>query len=317
MKGFINLTHTNNGKISKTRTELLAELNKQIDNIKNTFYDKNEIQQLIANLSGIQFQVVDKLPIENILTNVIYLVKITDTEEQNIYDEYMYINGSWEKIGSTGIKLDNIYTKEQTDDLLLDTHKQILLGADGIVEEKVYNFTVESANSYLPYKTNGTKFLVDLHLPIVGDLDLTKKVAITFGDTVYYVYNILKGHEPATIGDLSQVDKYNNAIGYRFIVEMTFFENSDIVGFAIIPTISMSDVLSLDSDEMDNYVTDGGLSQGQLAICNKVNINGYIQGALYKFNIMYPDTYSWIELGGGIKLSDLPTIEEIPDDEEE
>ena len=178
----------------------------------------------------------------------------------------------------------------------VNAHKQILIGGEGVLESNRYHFTIENASSYMDYRTNLTKFLVDLNLAIVGDLDSSKEVAITFGDTTYYVFNILKGNEHATIGDLQQVDKYNNAIGYRFITEMTFFETSDAVGFAIIPTISMSDILALDSDQMDNYMADGGLTQGQLAVCNNVITNGYDVGALYRFDIEYPSTYSWTKL---------------------
>lgn len=174
--------------------------------------------------------------------------------------------------------------------------KQLVLGADGVLNGNIYSFTVQDANSYLGYRTNLTKFLVDLHLPIAGAIDTTKEVAITFGDTTYYVFNILKGMEHATIGDLNQVDKYNNETGYRFIAEMTFFETNDVVGFAIIPTISMSDILALDSDQMDNYMADGGLTQGQLAMCKKVITNGYDVGAVYRFDVQYPNTYSWTQI---------------------
>lgn len=176
------------------------------------------------------------------------------------------------------------------------SRKQLLLGADGVLNGNYYVFTVQNAEDFAEYKTNLTKFLMDLHLPIVGALDTKKEVAITFGNTTYYVYNILRGNDKATIGDLQQVDKYNNATGYRFITEMTFFETTDFVGFAIIPTISMSDVLALDSDQMDNYMADGGLTQGQLAICKKVLTNGYTEGAIYRFDVVYPDTYSWMKV---------------------
>lgn len=179
----------------------------------------------------------------------------------------------------------------------LNAQKHILIGGDGVLQGNVYNFTIQNADSYIAYRTNLTKFLVDLNLAIVGDLDKTKEVAITFGDTTYYLFNILKGTEHATIGDLQQVERYNNATGYRFITEMTFFQTSDLVGFAVIPTISVSDILSLDSDQMDDYMADGGLSQGQLAVCNKVINNGYDEGAIYRFDITYPNTYSWTQLG--------------------
>lgn len=319
MKGFINLTHTNNGKIEKTKDELQNKIQTEINSVRADFYNKEQINELISGLSSIQVIVVDVLPTANIVTNAIYLVKSNISTLQNTYEEYMYINNTWELIGTTQINLENFYDKSTIDSLLLTTHKQIILGANGVIEENVYNFTVENPESYIEYRTNGTKFLVDLHLPVVGDLDLSKEVAITFGNTVYYVYNILKGGQRITIEDLRQVNKYNNATGYRFIVEMTFFENADITGFAIIPTVSISDVLSLTSDEMDNYMAEGGLTQGQLAICKKVITNGYTEGGLYRFDITYPDTYTWTELssGGEVKFSDLPTIEEIPDDDEE
>lgn len=180
-----------------------------------------------------------------------------------------------------------------------EAQKLIIIGASGVEEQNVYNFTVSDAESYLPYRTTGTKFLVDLHFEASGDITKTKKVAITFGDTTYYVFNILKGGEPIVIGDLHQVDKYSNATGYRFITEMIFFQTTDLTGFYIIPTVSMSDILSLDSNQMDEYMADGGLTQGQLAICNKVIVNGYTVGAIYRFDISYPTTYTWTELTTG------------------
>lgn len=208
------------------------------------------------------------------------------------------------------------YVDDMQSALELSAPKEIILGAEGVGEDDVYNFTVENVDTYLPYKTNGTKFLLDLNLPLAGSLTLDNKVVITFGDTVYYLYNILKGLEHVTIRDLKQVDKYNNTTGYRFIFHATFFQNDDITGFAIIPTISMSDILSLTSDEMDTYMMDGGLTEGQIAICNSVGTaGGYTEGHLYKFEITYPSTYSWKELtqggsggnytaGNGINITD-------------
>lgn len=180
------------------------------------------------------------------------------------------------------------------DEMELTAPQELFMGADGVEETNAYVFEVQNPQSFIDYRTNKTRFLLDLHLPVVGALTLDKQVAITFGDTSYYLYNILKGNEPITIGDLRQVDKYNNATGYRFIFHATFFQNDDLTGFAIIPTISMSDVLSLSAGEMDGYMMDGGLTDGQLAICNDVGTyNAYELGALYQFLIVYPATYSW------------------------
>ena len=268
---------------------------------------------------------------------------ITMTDNDNDIVEWAYFGTAWVNVGLNGVDLSNYATKDDlnnyvdltteqdisglknfqqilvngqavvTDytlnDVYLLSKQMIILGADGVEETQVYSFTVQDAGSYLPYRTNGTKFLVDLHLPVAGDLTTSKKVAITFGDTTYYVYNILKGSEAISIGDLHQVDKYNNATGYRFITEMIFFQTSDLTGFYIVPTVSMSDILALDSEEMDNYMADGGLTQGQLAICSKVINNGYVAGALYRFDITYPSTYTWTQLyGDNAQKSQLPQI---------
>ena len=262
------------------------------------------VNELFGKMAGaIKLQVVDVLPTSNIDSNIIYLVPNKD-KVNDYYDEYVYLNNKWELIGTTKIDLSDYYTKSQIDDLVLNGHKQIILGATGVAEDGVYNFEVDNAESFMPYKTNGTKFLMDFHLPIVGDLDVTRKIAITFGNTIYYLYNILK-NEHSTAGDLRQVDKYNNQIGYRFITEITFFENPDITGFAIIPTVSMSDVLSLTSDEMDDYLADGGLNQGQLAICSKLINNGYVEGALYRYDIVYPNSYTWTILSKNYSITKL------------
>jgi hypothetical protein len=49
--------------------------------------------------------------IEHPSSNTIYLLK-TNESENNIYEEYMYINNKWELIGTTKIDLTNYVTTE-------------------------------------------------------------------------------------------------------------------------------------------------------------------------------------------------------------
>jgi hypothetical protein len=317
---FLSCTHINATleDIEEVRTTTQEILDRLVDYYtKNETYSKEEVDNLVNTIPKFGVEVVSEKPTSNISETTIYLVR-AGSESENLYDEYIYVNGQWEYLGSQRIAsgsatnvVDNLTSQSSTSalsarqgnvlyNMIVDsdkyTRKQLLLGADGVLNGDVYSFTVQDANSYLGYRTNLTKFLVDLHLPIAGAIDTTKEVAITFGDTTYYVFNILKGMEHVTIGDLNQVDKYNNETGYRFIAEMTFFETNDVVGFAIIPTISMSDILALDSDQMDNYMADGGLTQGQLAMCKKVTTNGYDVGAVYRFDVQYPNNYSWTQI---------------------
>lgn len=66
--------------------------------------------------AGMKRIIVDTLPETDIDTNAIYMVSRAEAEEQNVYDEYMYIENAWEKIGSTDVDLADYYTKEEADE---------------------------------------------------------------------------------------------------------------------------------------------------------------------------------------------------------
>ena len=53
----------------------------------------------------VKFKVVNELP-ETDTENAIYLVPVTDSTEDNLFDEYIYVDGAWEKIGSSTVAVD-------------------------------------------------------------------------------------------------------------------------------------------------------------------------------------------------------------------
>ena len=58
----------------------------------------------IAGVSTFHAEIVNSLPSTG-ASNILYLVAKTSSESGNIYDEYLYIGGAWELIGSTGMDL--------------------------------------------------------------------------------------------------------------------------------------------------------------------------------------------------------------------
>lgn len=73
----------------------------------------------LENLGNLDTQialVVNQLPTIDIKTNKIYLVRKNETGEDNAYIEYVYINGSWEKLGeyTPSIDLSEYSLKRQT-----------------------------------------------------------------------------------------------------------------------------------------------------------------------------------------------------------
>ena len=65
------------------------------------------INSAIAGITGIEFEVVQTLPTTG-RTGTIYLVS-NGGAAPNTYDEYIYYNSSWEKIGSTAVDLSHYW----------------------------------------------------------------------------------------------------------------------------------------------------------------------------------------------------------------
>lgn len=70
---------------------------------KSEVYTQAEVNDLIANISTLDIEVVTALP-DTGNPSTIYLVP-KDAETNDIYDEYLYINAKWERIGTTAIDL--------------------------------------------------------------------------------------------------------------------------------------------------------------------------------------------------------------------
>lgn len=76
---------------------------------------KKELLDAIEKASMMTRKIVDVLPTENIQTTTIYMVPTKSPSSQNIYDEYINIDGTingWELIGTTEINLEDYVKKE-------------------------------------------------------------------------------------------------------------------------------------------------------------------------------------------------------------
>lgn len=97
---------------------------------KSETYSQAQVNNLIASVNKPAFEVVDTLP-ESGEQNVIYLVKKTSSEQNDVYDEYVWITDEdgtshWEHIGSTAVDLSNYYTKSEITALLNNQKTEII-----------------------------------------------------------------------------------------------------------------------------------------------------------------------------------------------
>lgn len=71
-----------------------------------------------AITSGLNRLIVDVLPTDKIDTNTIYMLRKSEPENDNTYDEYMYINSAWEIIGSSATNMTGYVTSEEHNTLV-------------------------------------------------------------------------------------------------------------------------------------------------------------------------------------------------------
>lgn len=101
-----------------TKTEVDTALGGKAD--AATTYTKSQVDDLIAGITGVSFSVVQALPATG-EAGVIYLVSHNGSSS-DVYDEYIYVNNGFEKIGTTDVDLSGYV---QTSDLTPLTEAQI------------------------------------------------------------------------------------------------------------------------------------------------------------------------------------------------
>lgn len=77
----------------------------------DNYYTKEETDRRIDELSRLEFKVMDALP-ETGESNFIYLVPSMSSKAKNVKDEWIWVDGDWELIGSTSFKLDIIQSED-------------------------------------------------------------------------------------------------------------------------------------------------------------------------------------------------------------
>lgn len=72
-----------------------------------------EIQNQLTALPKFKITVVTELPTDLISETTIYLKKNTTETDNNMYTEYIYVDGTWEKLGEQTLNVSDIVTTQQ------------------------------------------------------------------------------------------------------------------------------------------------------------------------------------------------------------
>ena len=164
-------------KVEKTVSDLINYY------VKSDVYNKSEVRELIGAVNTLTIEVVNSLPASDISTTTIYFLKQSGT---NAYDEYVYVDNAWVKIGDTNIDLTqyetvaafntaiaNYYTQAQVDTLLDSYYTKSEVNTELAGKQDTLTFdTTPTANSTNPVTSGGVKTALD-----------AKQNALTFDST--------------------------------------------------------------------------------------------------------------------------------------
>lgn len=194
------------------------------------------LKELIDNLANLQITVVDTLPTTG-ESNIIYLVKKAGTGT-DIHDEYVYVEGNWEKIGTTDVDLSNYYTKTQVDSIK-DT-----------LDNKISNNTLSITNittngSITPESLKIQKNGVDLLDPWNGSKEGVANITV-----------------PTSLPDLNPTSQQIiDALGYR-PADASSAGSGDVTG----PTSSKDSNIVIFEGTNGKLIKDSGYNVGSFAV---------------------------------------------------
>lgn len=127
-------------------------LETSLSNVYTKTETNNAIAKAIAEVDHLSREIVETLP-ENANANVIYMVRREGGTGQDVYNEYMYINGAWEIIGDTSVdltgyaKTEDILVKSVSSDFTVTEAGQLTLNAAAAPEidgSKISNIAISN-----------------------------------------------------------------------------------------------------------------------------------------------------------------------------
>lgn len=199
-----------------------AFITKAVSNLENYYlktetYSKDEINDLVSG--DLKFEKVDSLAsVSSPSATTIYLIPASTTGTNNIYDEYLYMNRAWEKIGSSEIDLSGYLTTSEASDTYATKASLATVATSG-------KYSDLSGTPSLSYSESGTGNVITA-LSVAGhsvtvtkgitaltSYTDTKNTAGASNDTTNNLYIIGATSQTDGIQTYSKVGAYINASG--------------------------------------------------------------------------------------------------------
>lgn len=207
--------------------------------LKSETYTKAEVQSLLSAIHSVTFQKVTSLPASG-ESNVIYLVPKSGSEN-DIYDEYIFVDGNPEHIGSTQVDLSG-YVQEAP-----SNGKSYVRKNKAWAEAESYELPITTSSTLggikVGYTTSGKNYKVQT------DSNGNAYVNVPWANTTYGVST------PSSDGLMSAADKsrLDGAVVFKEITVATSLSNLSIANYSIKVTLSSASALSFASTPYEGW----------------------------------------------------------------
>ena len=177
-------------------------LDAKLTNVYTKTETNSAIAAAIAAVDHLSREIVGTLP-ENANDNVIYMVRREDGTGQDIYNEYMYINGAWEIIGDTSVdltdyaKTEDILVKSVSADFTVTEVGQLTLNANAAPEIDGSNISNIAISNVI-----GLQTALDSKVAAEEGKSLISETLITKVENLAEIKNV-SGEFTLTNGELS------------------------------------------------------------------------------------------------------------------
>lgn len=180
----------------------IGTLKTSLSNVYTKKDTDNAIATAIAAVDHLSREIVETLP-ENTNANVIYMVRREGGTGQDVYNEYMYINGAWEIIGDTSVdltgyaKTEDILVKSVSSDFTVTEAGQLTLKADAAPEINGSNISNIAISNVV-----GLQTALDSKVAAEEGKSLISETLITKVENLAEIKNV-SGEFTLTNGELS------------------------------------------------------------------------------------------------------------------
>lgn len=248
------------GTLQTTVTDLqgaVSDLSDEVQNTKLTLenvYTKGEVDDAIvaavANASGLTYKKVSSISeIDLNEDKVIYLVPALEGLVNDVYDEYMVIDGIAEKVGSWEVDLDDYATKEA-----LENKVDKVDGARLITESEAYilNSIEENAQKNYINEVSSDFTVKDGKLEIISvpsTIDLSKTQA--YKDLIAGMDNLVVKEEGKSLIDnilISKLEGIEPGAEVNYIRSVNSELSVDALGALSIVSVDGSKITNLSSN---------------------------------------------------------------------